>query len=273
MARIYNVSSRKQSAFFSGLSVTSILIFCNLFFYIVSLFILTTYGQSFFSNNIALNPNLIIHGKSMWTFLTSMFSHTEFFHIFVNMFSLFFIGNFLEKIIGKKRFFLVYMAAGLIAGVFFVLSGLIFNDNLPGIGASGAIFGILGVLCVLVPNSKIYLIAGPLILIITQVVLNPFISLGFVSVFNIIINVLTFMMILSLFSFSEKMKKFAIPIKLPMWLLPFIAIIPLVVIDFFVDLPIGNSAHFGGLVVGLVYGFYLRYKFPNKTRMLSGHFS
>src|SRR3990172_96954 len=82
-----------------------------------------------------------------------IFFHTIFyffFHLFANMFSLFFIGNFLEKIIGRKRLFMVYLFSGLVGGAFFVLSGLIFNNNAPGVGASGAIFGLLGVLAVLV---------------------------------------------------------------------------------------------------------------------------
>ena len=107
-----------------------------------------------------------------------MFSHVLFFHIFANMFSLFFIGNFLEKIIGKKRFFWVYIVSGILGGIFFVASGIIFNNSSPGVGASGAIFGLLGVLAVLVPRSKIYLIAGPLILILLQVILSPVIPVN-----------------------------------------------------------------------------------------------
>jgi membrane associated rhomboid family serine protease len=40
-----------------------------------------------------------------------------------------------------------------------------------------------------------------------------------------------------------------------------------------IGLPIGNTAHLGGLLVGLGYGFYLKNKYPNKTRMISRHFS
>lgn len=39
------------------------------------------------------------------------------------------------------------------------------------------------------------------------------------------------------------------------------------------DIPIGNTAHFGGLVAGLVYGIYLKSKYKNKTKWLSKHFS
>jgi membrane associated rhomboid family serine protease len=79
-------------------------------------------------------------------------------------------------------------------------------------------------------------------------------------------------MIFSLFYFNHSIRKIAMPLELPMWLLPIIAIVPLTIIGFFIPLPIGNSAHFGGLVLGLAYGFYLRKKFPNKTKLISKHF-
>ena len=72
---------------------------------------------------------------------------------------------------------------------------------------------------------------------------------------------------------GSKLRKFAVPVELRMWVLPIVAIVPLVIIGFFVSLPIGNSAHIGGLVVGLIYGFYLRKKFPNKVHQISSHFS
>jgi membrane associated rhomboid family serine protease len=85
---------------------------------------------------------------------------------------------------------------------------------------------------------------------------------------SLVINILIFVMIFSLFSFSSRLRKIALPVELPMWLLPIIAIVPLTIIGFFIALPIGNSAHLGGLIVGLIFGFYLRTKFPNKTAKL-----
>ena len=276
-------SFNSEKGFFENFSATTQLILANIVvFIILSISFhdqiievndnLTRTINPFIGNNVAITPNLIIQGKSVWTIFTSMFMHANLLHIFVNMFSLFFIGNFLERIIGKKRFLAVYIISGIAGGIFFVISGLIFNNNVPGVGASGAIFGLLGVLAVLVPYSRIYLIAGPLILLLIQVVASPIIPAQISSVFNLAINILIFAMIFSMLSFNSSMRKFAIPIQLKMWALPIIAIVPLVAIGFFVDLPIGNSAHIGGLLVGLLYGFYLRKKFPNKTRMLMKHF-
>jgi len=257
----------KGSGFFSGLSITNQLILANILFYIISYIIIGVYGNEVFLNNLALTPSLILSGGKIWTFLTSMFLHGGFFHLFANMFSLFFVGNFLERIIGRKRFISIYLFSGLIGGLFFVISGMVFSNDVPGVGASGAIFGILGVLAVLVPYSKIYLIVGPLIVLILMSIFGNFFSWAY-----FVGNILILLMIFSLFSWNPNTRKFAIPVELPMWLLPIIAIVPLVILEFFIDLPIGNSAHIGGLFIGLIYAGYLRNKFPRKTKMIQGHF-
>ena len=269
--RVYKVNHRKN--LFSRLSLTTQLIIANLIFYIVGIFLLAGFGEDFVLNNIALKPSLILVGKSLWTIVTSMFMHGGFFHIFANMFSLFFIGSFLEKLIGKKRFFWIYMIAGVIGGLFFIGSSMIFGDlDTSAVGASGAIFGLLGVLAVLVPYSRVYLIVGPLILIFLEVVFVNMLPANFVPVLSFLINFLIILMIFSLFSFNKNFRKIAVPLELPMWLLPIIAIVPLTIIAYFFPLPIGNSAHIGGLVAGLIYGFILRRQFPNKTKRLRGMF-
>lgn len=267
------VYSIKKRDFFSGLSLTTKLIVVNIFLYLVGILIFASYGEDFLLNYIAIKPSLILAGKSLWTIITSMFMHGGLFHIFANMFSLFFIGNFLERIIGKTRFFCIYIASGIIGGLFFVLASLLFgNLDASAVGASGAIFGLLGVLAVLVPYSRVYLIAGPLIAIVVEVLFSPIIPANLLTVFSFLINFVIILMIFSLFSFNKKFRRIAIPIELPLWVLPIVAIVPLTIIGYFVPLPIGNSAHIGGLLAGMAYAFYLRYKFPNKTQRLRNHF-
>ena len=80
---------------------------------------------------IALTPSVVLAGGAIWTFVTSMFMHGGFAHLFVNMISLMFIGSFVEKLVGKKRFLWLYLAGGLFAGVLFVaLAGLFGNTVL-----------------------------------------------------------------------------------------------------------------------------------------------
>ncbi|PIN90515.1 hypothetical protein COU60_01700 [Candidatus Pacearchaeota archaeon CG10_big_fil_rev_8_21_14_0_10_34_76] len=253
---------------FSNLSLTNSLIILNVVTYFISLLILTIYGEKFFLDNIALSPMLVLSGQTIWTFLTSMFSHVMFFHLFANMFSLFFVGNFVEKIIGRKRMLWFYIIAGIVGGAFFVIGGILFNNDIPGIGASGAIFGLVGILAVLIPYSRIYLIAGPLIVLLIQAILSQVLSSSILATFNFIFNILVIVMIFAIFSWNPSIRKLAVPIQLPMWLLPIVAIVPLIILGYFVSLPISNSAHFGGLVVGLAYGFYLRKRYNKKVKML-----
>ena len=63
-------------------------------------------------DSIAIKPANILEGKYFWTFLTSIFMHGGFFHLFVNMFSLFFIGTLLQKILGQKRYLYFYLISG-----------------------------------------------------------------------------------------------------------------------------------------------------------------
>ncbi|MEA3414233.1 MAG: rhomboid family intramembrane serine protease [Nanoarchaeota archaeon] len=272
--RVYKLDSKKSN-WLGSFSITTQLIILNIILFILSFIFIGIFGDNFFNNYLAINPVLILKGKTLWTFITSMFFHANFFHLFANMFSLYFIGRFLEKLLGKNRFLKVFIFSGILGSVFFILSSLIFGLNISAVGASGAIFGLLGVLAVLVPKSKIYLIVGPLILLILEFSLIPILPLNFANVLSSLINILFIVMIFSMFSFGTRFQKIAIPIKLQMWVLPFIAIIPLILIDLVpgIDLPIGNSAHIGGLIFGLIYGIYIKKKFPKKTRYISERFS
>jgi membrane associated rhomboid family serine protease len=113
---------------------------------------------------IAIKPSNILQGKYLWTFLTSMFMHAGFLHLFVNMFSLFFVGSLIEKIIGKKRYIKFYLIAGILSGLLFVLSSLIITSdfNTYAVGASGALFGLIGLMMFLTPDLKVYIMFIPI---------------------------------------------------------------------------------------------------------------
>lgn len=232
---------------------------------------------------IEISPKSVLEGKSLWTLVTSIFMHQGGFHLLVNMFSLFFLGNLSEKIIGGKRLLVLYFASGIVGALFFVLGVYIgtyfsFGNSVFGsmdtiaAGASGALFGLLGLLATLIPKHKVYLVVGPLIIIIVQFIVYPFIPSYLQTVFIVLANILIFITIFALFSSNSSFRKFAVPVAMPMWMAPIAAIIPLVIISFFVPLPIGNTAHFGGLVAGLVYGIFLRLRYPKKIILLQRFF-
>jgi len=143
---------------------TTKIIAANLFFFLIASVVLMTYPGAI--NYLALKPSSIIQGKYLWTILTSMFMHGSVFHLFANMMSLFFLGGLLERIIGKKKFLLIYMISGIIASLFFVLIAYAFQSDMDAlaVGASGAIFGIAGMLAVLTPKMPVYILFIPIAL-------------------------------------------------------------------------------------------------------------
>ncbi|RAO99963.1 Rhomboid family protein [Petrotoga sp. 9PW.55.5.1] len=85
--------------------------------------------------------NLIKAGE-WFRMITSMFVHGGLFHIFFNMFALFYVGNLVERTYGKERFISIY----LITGLFGNLLTHLFMPGAISVGASGAIFGLIGLL-------------------------------------------------------------------------------------------------------------------------------
>ncbi|WGD37355.1 rhomboid family intramembrane serine protease [Lysinibacter sp. HNR] len=88
-----------------------------------------------------------------WRMITSMFSHspTFFLHIVLNMFSLWIFGRILESFLGKARFIALFLVSGFAGSVMVMLSGYISQQYAltPVVGASGAIFGLMGAFLVI----------------------------------------------------------------------------------------------------------------------------
>lgn len=80
-----------------------------------------------------------------WQLLTSVFTHVELLHIGFNMLALWFLGPPLEAVLGRVRFLAVYLASGLLGSAAVMLWAPRFGETL---GASGAIFGVMGALIV-----------------------------------------------------------------------------------------------------------------------------
>ena len=86
-----------------------------------------------------------------WQLLTSMFTHVEIWHIGFNMLALWFLGPQLEAAVGRARFLALYLFSGLVGSLFvYWFSPL----HVPTIGASGAIFGLMGGLLVIALKVK-----------------------------------------------------------------------------------------------------------------------
>jgi membrane associated rhomboid family serine protease len=104
---------------------------------------------------------LIVSLTSQWTLVpynvmtifTSMFLHGGFLHLAGNMLYLWIFGNNIEDALGHVRFIFFYVVSGIIAAAFQFLYDP--SSNVPMIGASGAISGVLGAYLVLYPYARI----------------------------------------------------------------------------------------------------------------------
>ena len=88
-----------------------------------------------------------------FTLITSMFLHGSIFHLLGNMLYLWIFGNNIEDYLGSFRFVLFYLVSGLGASMVHILFNA--NSQVPMIGASGAIAGILGAYLILYPGARV----------------------------------------------------------------------------------------------------------------------
>ena len=117
--------------------VTYALIVLNIMVY---LYMLLYDGDGSLSYNLANNYMSLRSGK-YYTLITSMFLHADIIHIAFNMYALYILGPQVEKYYGKCKFLLIYFLSGILGNIF---SCVFMDSNVFSIGASGAIFGLLG---------------------------------------------------------------------------------------------------------------------------------
>lgn len=110
---------------------------------------------AFIYNILVLDSSWAYIFARPWTLITHMFLHSpgDIFHILFNMFTLYFFGTYLEKLIGKKSFVLMYLISGVVAALGFIL--IEGNTGAGLVGASGAVCGVLGAVAVLDPNLRV----------------------------------------------------------------------------------------------------------------------
>ena len=113
------------------------------------------YLQLWWSNN-PFSPSF-----HTYQFVTYMFLHGGFGHLFSNMFALWMFGRTLEYELGSKRFLIYYMVCGIGAALIQVGVATLFGENLTLLGASGAVMGILLAFGFMHPNEKVYIIPIP----------------------------------------------------------------------------------------------------------------
>ena len=114
-------------------------------------------------------------GQQLIPFLTFMFLHGGFLHLLGNMWSLYIFGDNVEDRLGHLRYLFFYVLCGLASGIAHLV--LNWHSNLPTIGASGAIAGVMGAYFVLYPRAKV-LVLVPIFVFIHFVEVPAFVFLG-----------------------------------------------------------------------------------------------
>jgi len=126
--------------------LTEFLIILNILIFLYSLF----YPQ--IVEQYAISAERVMHGNFS-VLITHMFLHAGFWHIFWNMVGLLLFGYYLEREFGSAILLLVYLFSGMLAALFFCFFSYVYyhDPTRLAVGASGAIFGLMGFLTLLRP--------------------------------------------------------------------------------------------------------------------------
>ena len=133
--------------------INTVLIVANI---IVFLFVDLTHSSSNWEWLLecgALYSPYALEGKEYYRFFTSLFLHSGISHLANNMLMLWFIGGTLEPLIGKVRYIILYFSSGILAGIISVSYNVLIDNTIISVGASGAIFGVVGALVYVVLRS------------------------------------------------------------------------------------------------------------------------
>ena len=102
-----------------------------------------------FTDLFLLNQDALTNFQ-IWRYVTAIFLHGSITHLAFNLFALFFFGLVLEKTVGTKNFMITFFTTGIIANI---ISVNFYNSSL---GASGAIYGVIGAAAILRPMMMVF---------------------------------------------------------------------------------------------------------------------
>lgn len=110
-------------------------------------------GELLYNIGILYGPSVLENGE-YYRFFTAMFLHGDVHHLASNMMMLFFLGEMVEKEMGHVRYLLLYLLSGLAGGMLSVWYGYASGNMAGSIGASGAVFGVMGAFAFLVLSHR-----------------------------------------------------------------------------------------------------------------------
>ncbi|MBW9159096.1 rhomboid family intramembrane serine protease [Clostridium sp. FP2] len=166
--------------------VTIGIIAINVIMYLVTAYLSYVYAKgSMFNSDINVlvllgaKVNELIAKGQYYRFISCMFLHGGIVHLGVNMYSLYSIGPMVEKVYGKAKYIAIYFASGICASIF----SYIFSTSVS-IGASGAIFGLLGAVLVFAIKAKGKTGKGFIRSILSVIFINIFIGVTLPNIDN-----------------------------------------------------------------------------------------
>lgn len=137
--------------------VTLVLIAINVLVFLYQI-TLTEQDLNDFIFTYGVIPKEIENGQDLYSLITSMFVHGGFAHIAGNMLFLWIFGDNIERRFGSALFALVYLGTGLAATFAHIVTNS--GSEIPSVGASGAISGVLGAYILLYPMNRVKVFVG-----------------------------------------------------------------------------------------------------------------
>ncbi|HDN50840.1 MAG TPA: rhomboid family intramembrane serine protease [Thermoplasmatales archaeon] len=150
------------------------------------IFVLTLFSPHIL-DELAFRPSHLTDVTRMYTLITSMFLHAGFLHIIGNMIVLLFVGMPFEQRIGAKRFILIYLAGGVAGTLFYSAANL--NSTVPLVGASGAIFAVLGAFAAAYPRDEVVMLVPlPIMFFMRMKVVTAAVLFGLLQVVLLVLE-------------------------------------------------------------------------------------
>ncbi len=154
----------------SGRSIVTTLIVINVVIYVLGSFFpafgvllsggrrLTPFGIEITPGIAEMRADLVMRGQ-LWRLITAQYLHASNAHIFMNMLVLHFLGRSLEQMWSARKFVTIYTLCGIAGNVFFTILAArgVIPTWMPAVGASGCIYGLLGIAAVLFPHATVYI--------------------------------------------------------------------------------------------------------------------
>jgi membrane associated rhomboid family serine protease len=168
-ARRISTGVRRGTFEGTGAVVTKALLGINIGIYLITAFEgggLNAPGGKLFNNWLLFGP--AVANGDWWRLFTSAFLHANLIHIAFNMYFLWFVGSAVEQALGRGRFVLLYVVSALAGSA----GALVWTPLSPTVGASGALFGLLGAALILERQRNYVLGGSAMALILINLILS-----------------------------------------------------------------------------------------------------